>query len=101
MKKHSIDNNFSLFEEADSPKSNSGNKLEVVKLVYDHADSVTWQDLFSGYNHLCAITFSSGINFIYNVLELFDTAKIIFGCEEVLSYSLQEIMAFQNKVIER
>ncbi len=101
MKGHRIDNNFSLFEEADSPKSNSGNKLEVVKLVYDHADSVTWQELFSGYNHLRAITFSSGINFIYNVLELFDTAKIIFGCEEVLSYSLQEIMAFQNKVIER
>ena len=44
MKGHRIDNNFSLFEEADSPKSNSGNKLEVVKLVYDHADSVTWQD---------------------------------------------------------
>lgn len=68
MKGHRIDNNFSLFEEADSPKSNSGNKLEVVKLVYDHADSVTWQDLFSGYNHLCAITFSSGILLLLSAL---------------------------------
>lgn len=28
-----IDNNFSLFEDVDSPKSNSGSKLEVVKLA--------------------------------------------------------------------
>ena len=101
MKARSIDNNFSLFEEADSNKTNVGNKLDVVKLVYDHADALTWQELFSGYNHLYAITFSSGINFLYNVLELFDSAKIIFGCEEVMSYSLQEIMAFQSKVIQR
>ena len=38
---------------------------------------------------------------MYNLLEMFDTAEVIFGCEEVLSFSLQEIIAFQNKVIER
>ncbi len=96
-----MDNNFSLFEESDASKTAGTKKLDVVKLSYDRAESLTWKELFSGFNHLCAITFSSGIGFVYQVLELFDTAQIIFGCEEIMSYSLQEIMAFQNKVIER
>ena len=101
MKENSMEDNISLFEEIESPKSNIGSKLEVVKLQYDHVESMTWQELFSGYDQLLAITYSSGINFIYKVLELFENAQIIFGCEEVMTYSLQEIMAFQNKVIER
>ncbi len=101
MKDTGLENNYSIFDEVDSPKSEAGNKLNVVKLLYDHAEAMTWQELFSGFNHLYAITFSSGINFLYQALSLFDTAQVIFGCEEVLSYSLQEVMAFQNKVIER
>ena len=31
----------------------------------------------------------------------FTDAEIIFGCDEVISYSLQEIMAYQYKTIER
>ena len=96
-----MDNNFSLFEESEASKTTGTKKLDVVKLSYDQAESLTWKELFSGFDHLCAITFSSGIGFVYQVLELFDTAQIVFGCEETMSYSLQEIMAFQNKVIER
>ena len=76
-------------------------RLEVVKLDYLGSDSMTWKDLFSGFNRIKAITFSSGIGFVYQLLELFEDAEIIFGCEEVMSYSLQEIMAYQNKLIER
>lgn len=32
---------------------------------------------------------------------MFDSAEIIFGCEQVMSYTLNEIMAFQTKVIEK
>ena len=32
---------------------------------------------------------------------MFDYAEIIFGCESVLSYTLQEIMAYQDKLVER
>ena len=96
-----MDNNFSLFEESEASKTTGTKKLDVVKLSYDQAESLTWKELFSGFDHLCAITCSSGIGFVYQVLELFDTAQIVFGCEEIMSYSLQEIMAFQNKVIER
>lgn len=81
--------------------SSSGTKLEVVKLNYESAESVTWQELFAGFDSLYAITFSSGVNFVYKLLEMFDYAEIIFGCESVLSYTLQEIMAYQDKLVER
>ena len=88
-----LDSNYSFFEIVDSPNSKSGIKLDVVKLSFEHAESMTWQELFSGFEHLYAITFSSGINFLYKALSMFDSAQVIFGCEEILSYSMQEIMA--------
>lgn len=94
---------ISLFDVDDdcSCGISSGTKLEVVKLNYESAESKTWQDLFSGFSSLHAITFSSGVNFVYKLLSMFDTAEIIFGCEAVLSYTLQEVMAYQDKLIER
>ena len=96
-------NTISLFDVDDdcSCVSSSGTKLEVVKLNYESAESVTWQDLFSGFDSLYAITFSSGVNFVYKLLGMFDYAEIIFGCETVMSYTLQEVMAYQDKLIER
>ena len=67
MTEKELDSNYSLFESADSPISKSGNKLDVVKLSFDHAELMTWQELFSGFDHLYAITFSSGINFLYYI----------------------------------
>lgn len=94
--------NFSLFNtETTSAAAISTNKLDVVKLEYDHSEPMTWQELFSGYDSIRAITFSSGLNFVYKLLDLFDSAEIIFGCEEVMSYTLQEIMAYQDTVIKR
>ena len=93
--------NFSLFDEANSKQTDHAKKLDVLKLTYDHAETATWRELFSGFDHLYAITYSSGIGFLYQLLELFDRAQIIFGCETVMPFKLQEIMAFQNKVIER
>lgn len=76
-------------------------KLDVVKMDYVGAESITWRELFSGYDSIKAITFSSGIGFVYQLLDLFEDAEIIFGCEEVMSYTLQEIMAYQAKLMER
>ena len=77
------------------------NTLDIVKLDYIEAETMTWQELFAGFDTLHAITYSSGINFVCELLNQFETAEIIFGCEEVISYSLQEIMAYQSKLIER
>ena len=75
--------------------------LDVVKMNFLEAETMSWQELFSGFDELHAITYSSGINFIYQLLDLFEKAEIVFGCDEVISYSLQEVMAYQCKLIER
>ena len=93
--------NISMFDKQEEFSANVSQKLEVVKLNYDHVERMTWEELFTGYDTLKAITFSSGINFVYRLLDMFASSEIIFGCEEVLSYSLQEIMAYQGKLIER
>lgn len=94
------ENNLSMFdmlefEEALSPK------LDVVKLSYISAEAMTWQELFKDYDELHAITFSSGINFMYAVLEMFQKVELIFGNEMVMSNSLQDIMAYQSNLLDR
>ncbi|MFI3325433.1 MAG: hypothetical protein R3Y35_04585 [Clostridia bacterium] len=76
-------------------------KLDVAKLEFVNGETLTWKELFAGFDTIHAITYSSGIGFISKLLELFDSAEIIFGCEQVMSYSLNEVMAYQLKLIER
>lgn len=90
-----------LFDQPGSVSAASDIRLDVVKLDYLGSESMTWKELFSGFNRIKAITYSSGIGFVYQLLDLFEEAEIIFGCEEVMSYTLQEIMAYQDKLIER
>ena len=80
---------------------NVSNKLAVTKLDFVEGMYMSWQELFSGYNELYAITYSSGVGFISRLVEMFDRAEIIFGCEQVMSYNLQEIMAFQTTLIDK
>lgn len=75
--------------------------LDVVKMEFSGAETLSWQELFSGFDTLHAITYSSGIGFVYHLLSLFEEAEIIFGCDEVISYSLREVMAYQCKLVER
>ena len=98
--------NLSLFDEITQNEESlnlaaARPHLDVVKMDFVEAESVTWQELFEGFDTLHAITYSSGIGFVYQLLEKFSDAEIIFGCDEVISYSLQEIMAYQCKTIER
>lgn len=97
--------NLSLFNMLESPveqtELKSTSNLDVVKMEFGEVESVSWQELFSGFDTLYAITYSSGLDFVYQLLDLFEEAEIIFGCDEIISYSLQEIMAYQCKMIER
>jgi hypothetical protein len=94
---------LSLFDTPDDQQSlsKSNPSLDVVKMQFEEAKTLTWQELFDGFDSLYAITYSSGIDFICKLLGKFKTAEIIFGFEGVLSYSTQEIMAYQSKMIER
>ena len=98
--------NLSLFEQQDTSEVTTGavkrgNSLDVTKVDFVEVETLSWQELFSGFDTLHAITYSSGINFVYQLLNYFENAEIIFGCDEVISYSLQEVMAYQCKLIER
>ena len=105
MKKEVQTENYSLFDNMNQldmqSMQSSSSYLDVVKMEYVECESMTWEELFSGFESLYAITYSSGIDFIYELLTLYEDAEIIFGCQEVMSYSLQEIMAFQDKTLER
>ena len=98
--------NLSLFDKTEDQaptqlEITQAGTLNVVKMNFCGAENLSWQHLFSGFDSLHAITYSSGIGFVYRLLDLFKDAEIIFGCDEVISYSLQEIMAYQCKTIER
>lgn len=88
---------FNLFSEI----QNKSSKIDVVQMSFMEAETTTWQDLFDGFDKLYAITYSSGISFICELVQLFNYVEIIFGFDGVMSYNLQEIMAFQQKTIER
>lgn len=97
--------NLSLFDVQESVQEQltlpSSHLLDVVKADFSTVETLSWQELFSGFDTLHAITYSSGIRFIYHLLDAFEEAEIIFGCDEVISYSLQEVMAYQCKIVER
>lgn len=97
--------NLSFFDKEEPVQQqmnlNSPGALDVVKLEFSGAETTSWQELFSGFDTLHAITYSSGIGFVYQLLDLFQNSEILFGCDEVISYSLQEVMAYQCKTIER
>ena len=81
--------------------SKSTNKLEVVKLDFIEGQVLTWEELFQGFDMLYAITYSSAVGFIAELLNFFDHAEIIFGYEGVMNYDLHEIMAYQQRTIEK
>lgn len=98
--------NLSLFGEVEHGKMldkdlRAGELLDVVRMEFVEADTLRWQDLFSGFDTLRAITYSSAIGFVYQLADMFEDVEVIFGCEDVLSYSLQEIMAYQCKLVDR
>lgn len=93
---------ISLFgDEVTESTAKSNAKLDIAKLQFVQGESLTWEELFAGFDTIHAITYSSGIHFICKLLENFEHAEIIFGCEQVMSYSLSEVMAYQTRLIER
>ena len=82
-------------------EKNNMNKLNVVKSKYIESQELTWKELFDGYTELYAITFSSGLQFMNDLIEKFNHAEVIFGCEDVMNSSLSYIMALETTIIEQ
>jgi len=98
--KKSEEMTMNLFDYLDKEKIDATPRIEVTKLDYLSNELVTWKDLFEGFDTLHAITFSSGLGFVNELLGMFEQAEVIFGCEDVMSLGLKEILAFQNELIE-
>lgn len=91
-----------LFENPETgEKEESRNLLDIVEVRYVQSHRNSWQELFEGFSDIKVITFSSGINFTCKLLNMFDTAEVIFGCEELLSGKEKNIFAFQTLLIEK
>ncbi len=99
--KRNEESTMSLFEYMNANGMDNSARLEVVKLDYVSSELLTWKELFSGFDKIYAITYSSGLGFVNELLDLFMYAEIIFGCEDVISLSMKEIMAYQDTLIER
>ncbi|NJL24720.1 MAG: NgoFVII family restriction endonuclease [Calothrix sp. SM1_5_4] len=76
-------------------------KLDIVYIQYLRQSELDWKELFSGFETLRAITYSSSLKFLNEVIDLFQDVEIIFGNELILGTSLQEIIAYQDTAIER
>ena len=89
----------SLFDLEDQNEYSS--YLDVVETRYLGVRSKTWQELFVGYDDIKIITYSSGIAFMYLLLDMFENAEVIFGNENILGNKEQDIIAFQTVAIKR
>lgn len=74
--------------------------IEVVKISFRESCQLTWKELFSGFDRLYAITFSYGINFIEKVMRNFTYGEVILGCNALVKFNLQTIMAYQSRSIQ-
>jgi len=56
-------------------------QIDFVQMKYNGVESICWQELFSEFNKLYAITYSSSIGFVHQLLNQFEYAEIIITHE--------------------
>lgn len=62
----------------------NGNLLNIAEIEFKKVHKKTWQELFSGYNGLFALTYSSDIPFLSKLFSLFDHSEVLFGYPRVV-----------------
>src|SRR5260370_283762 len=72
----------SLFR--DKPPSEQG-ILTVFWAEMIAREEASWRELFAGFDHLKAITYSSGLDLILELTGMFSDVEVTFGCERILS----------------
>ena len=93
---------MSLFDIEDIREQvNVSKKILVVKSSFIEEQKLSWKDLFEGYDELYAITFSSGLQFANKLIEIFDYAEIVFGCEDVVGNGFATVMAVEKELISQ
>lgn len=99
MKVYMEEKQITMFgDETDAPEAimEEDKNLDVVKASFIEGKKMHWRELFKGYDSIYAITYSSGLEFMGKVVDMFEKAEIIFGCERIISEGTAEIMGFQQ-----
>jgi hypothetical protein len=92
---------MSLFDIVPEEMEKSSSKqLHVVKARFIEEAKLNWRDLFEGFNELHGITYSSGIEFMEKIIDMFDHVEMIFGCEDLVDSDLAAVMAMETKSVE-
>lgn len=91
---------ISMFGATDEQEKHGIHTIDIVRAEYLSATKTTWKDLFDGYDELYVITYSSGIDFVSQVVSKFDYAEIIFGHEGVLDSDMATVMALSKQMVE-
>lgn len=81
---------FSLME-----NTSPGRKINVVETDVLSVRRMDYQELFGGFEELYAITYSTSVDFICELLPHFQYAEIIFGFEGILPDDIATIMGIQ------
>ncbi len=94
---------ISLFSAESEELSNEGGShyLDVIEVKYVNSHRMKWRELFDGFDDIKIITFSSGMDFVSQLLGMFKSAEVIFGCERILSGEQNDVLAYQSLTIEK
>ncbi|HRW25739.1 MAG TPA: hypothetical protein P5298_15130, partial [Spirochaetia bacterium] len=74
--------------------------LRVFNIAYQGTETMHWHELFSGFDTLKAITYSSSLRYMHEVIRLFKDVEIIFGNEMMIGRALHEIIAYQDVALK-
>ena len=100
------DEQMDLFGSSEGPENEEipafdlSSPLRVVHAAFTSAEKHNWEELFTGYDELYAITFSSGIDFVNRVIRSFKRATIIYGCENVINSDTAAVIAMQAAAVK-
>lgn len=89
-----MNNQISLFSMTNSPD------LEVVEMKFIDRRLSSSRKLFSGFKYLHVLTFSYDLDFINTIAKNFENIEIILGCEALVKFDLQTVMAFQTRSLQ-
>ena len=78
-----INGQLSLFEETkgngsqkENPVGDDKKMIKVVNATFTGCEETCWEELFSGFDRLYGITFSSGIHFLDKIISQFSYAAM-------------------------
>ena len=94
-KKSSTPAPLPLFAEAPFPA------LTVVHARFIEETAGTLSDLFSGFDTLQALTYSSSVPLIATILPWFRHVDLVFGYEEIVPQDVRQLIALQQAVAEQ